>query len=343
MTVVLTFEEAINTVEANKRHVLLGNGFSLACRKDIFAYDALFDRADFDDLSASAKDAFGALATSDFEIVMRALRNAGELVKLYSPSETVLASRLIEDANGLREVLVKAIADSHPAWPGEIKAEEYASCRSFLANFNKIYTVNYDLLLYWTLMQENLEPKVPCDDGFRKPEDQDANYVTWEPENSRSQNVHYLHGALHVFDAGSEIQKYTWVNTGVRLIAQIRKALEDDLYPLFVAEAESKDKRTRIRHSDFLAKALRSLLCIGGALFVYGHSFAENDAHILETVLKSKVNKLFVGLFGEHDSSSNQDIVCSAESLAARRPEAKPLAVHFYDAGTANVWDAPAV
>ena len=44
----LTFEQALARVRAGKvPHLLLGNGFSRACREDIFADHALFDRADF--------------------------------------------------------------------------------------------------------------------------------------------------------------------------------------------------------------------------------------------------------------------------------------------------------
>jgi len=32
-------------------------------------------------------------------------------------------------------------------------------------------------------------------------------YVVWYPERSNQQNVYYLHGALHLFDAGAEIKK----------------------------------------------------------------------------------------------------------------------------------------
>ena len=67
------------------------------------------------------------------------------------------------------------------------------------------------------------------DDGFRKPPyDYKVDYVTWDPGQSHDRNVWYLHGALHVFDTGIEIQKYTWVNTGIRLIEQVRDALSRD-------------------------------------------------------------------------------------------------------------------
>jgi hypothetical protein len=140
--------------------------------------------------------------------------------------------------------------------------------------------------------------------------------VTWEPDNSYNQNVYYLHGALHLFDAGFELQKYTWVNTGMALIDQIRSALENNRFPVFVAEGTSDEKLTRIRHSDFLAKAYRSFLPIGGALFVYGHSLAENDDHILKCIARGKTTRLFVSLYGDPASQTNKGIVRKALSLA---------------------------
>lgn len=44
----MTFDEAIaGSEQFSKRHLLLGNGFSIACRADIFHYGSLYDQADF--------------------------------------------------------------------------------------------------------------------------------------------------------------------------------------------------------------------------------------------------------------------------------------------------------
>ncbi len=206
-----------------------------------------------------------------------------------------------------------------------------------MGNFDRLFTTNYDLLLYWALMQRELEPDIPCDDGFRKPE-ADAAYVTWEPENTYTQNVYYLHGGLHLFDAGAQLQKYTWLNTGIPLIQQIRAALKRDLYPLFVAEGTSAQKLDRIRHHAYLSKAERSLGNIGGSLFTYGLSLAPNDEHILKGVFNSKVSTLYVSLFGDSKSPSNRKIIASAQGLIDQRPKRKPLKVEFYDAQSAAVW-----
>lgn len=324
--------------EGRKPHLLLGNGFSRACRNDIFAYGALFDRADFKKCTPSARKAFEALGTTDFEVVMRALRHTAALLEIYREGDEETRKRLLADAAALREVLVHAIADSHPAQPGEITPESYGRCRTFLAQFKDVYTLNYDLLLYWAIMQEELEPPLRFDDGFRTPEDGAAEYVTWEVEKTDTQNVFYLHGALHVFDAGHEIQKYTWVNTGVRLIDQVRDALGNGLYPLFVAEGESNRKLERIKHSDFLGRAYRSFAKIGGSLVVFGHSLAQNDDHVLRRIARGKVSRLMVGVHGDPEKPGNRKLMRRANALAADRPAARPLQVEFFDSRTAEVW-----
>lgn len=336
---VISFEEAVGQA-VGKKHALLGNGFSRACRNDIFAYGKLFERADFSKLTPSAKDAFEILDTTDFEIVMEALKGASKLVKLYAEEHADLAEQFEQDANGLREVLVSAIADSHPERPGDINAVQYKACKTFLANFGDIYSINYDLLLYWALMQDEIEPEVPHDDGFRQPEEGPQAWVTWD-SSAHDQNVHYLHGALLIYEAGPEIQKYTWCNTQLALIDQIRAALEAEKYPLFVAEGTSSQKMARIIRSSFLGRAYRSFENIGGSLYAYGLSMAENDTHILRAIARSKVEKLFVSVFGDPDDEANRAMIERASRLPEERKAAnrrKTLDVVFYDAATAKVW-----
>lgn len=335
----LSFDDALTEGAAlSKRHLLLGNGFSRALRDDIFSYDALFDRAEFHTLSPTARSAFDMLETTDFEIVMRALRAAASLVEIYEMANPALAAQLRADADGLRELLVRTIASNHPDRPGAIPSYAYERCRAFLSCFNTIYTLNYDLLLYWTLMQDELEPYVESDDGFRTPDDGPHDYVTWEVEKTDTQKIFYLHGALHIFDGGAEIKKYTWVNTGIPLIDQIRDALQHNLYPLFVAEGESGQKLTRIKHNEFLGRAYRSFAKIGGGLYVYGHSMAENDEHIIRLIEKNKVTHLFVGLYGPSTSAGNQKIIERTFKIQGARSAKRQLELYFFDAATAQVW-----
>jgi len=335
----LTFQQAIQDAQRfSRRHLLLGNGFSIACRPEIFAYGRLYEQADFSVISSSAKFGFAALGTQDFERVIKALRDSAQILKGYrGPGK--LVTQLNQDANGLRELLVQTIAASHPAWPGEINESEYTACRGFLSHFDMTYTLNYDLLLYWVQMHTPEGQRPDSDDGFRTPEDGfDASYVVWEPSQSHEQDMWFLHGALHVFDSGTEIQKYTWSKTGVRLIDQIRDALSRNYFPLFVSEGTSAEKYEHIRHNDYLAKAYRSFAAIKGALFIFGHSLAENDDHYLRCIRRGKISHLYVGLYGDPTSDANRFIQRRANQLSEGRSARNPLAVSFYDTATARVW-----
>jgi hypothetical protein len=184
---VVSFRDAVAlSPNQNRRHALLGNGFSRAWRDDVFCYDALFGQANFADLPPAARQAFDALNTTDFEVVIRALQQASRLAGVYAPANPELSTAIAADAVALRELLVSTIAARHPARPGDIEPARYQACRTFLANFKNIYTLNYDLLLYWALMQEELEPELTFDDGFRRPEGGDAEYVSWDTDKSVS-------------------------------------------------------------------------------------------------------------------------------------------------------------
>ena len=335
----LTFEDALHHASGTP-HLLLGNGFSRGCRNDLFAYDALFAKAK-DRLNSRVTSAFNALDTTDFEKVMRALRQAQLLVKAYSPSKKRLVRRLKRDANSLRNILAEVIASNHPERSNEIADYQFQSCRTFLNNFKNIYTLNYDLLLYWALMKDDIDDlNLKCDDGFRQSDEGPMEYVVWNMNDPGQQNVFYMHGALHVFDARDEVQKYTWSNTGIALIDQIREALETGLYPIYVSEGTSKSKMDRIMHSSYLARGFRSMSQIGGSLFIFGHSLQENDEHVLKCIQDSKVSSVYVSIFGDPSSQENQAITSRGLSLSSGRRGRQNREVLFYDAASAAVWDS---
>jgi hypothetical protein len=340
----IPFDEALRRADGSKkRHLLLGNGFSIALCPKIFTYNTLLQRArESGKLTSQLEAAFARLRTTDFETVMEVLESGAQVVSLYEPSEMVstLAQQLQADAALLRDALAETIAENHPARPHDIAQEQYASCRRFLAHFGgRIYTLNYDLLLYWTLMQAELGPKIKSDDGFRHPEDWENPCVTWDVQKTKGQRIFYLHGALHIYDAGSELLKFTWSKTVIPLVEQIKKSLEERVYPLIVTEGTSDQKLDRIQHSGFLNRAYRSFSEISGSLFIYGHSLAANDEHLLKLIDKGKLNKVFVGIYGDPELDSNRKIIERARLFRDRRPFESSVEVHFFDASSAHVWD----
>ena len=354
----LSFDQSLRASGGcNKRHVLLGNGFSIACEPKIFTYGSLFEEAK-KRMTKELASIFAALGTQDFEEVIRALQRAEKIVGVYKPKLVNIRALLLRDAEKLKADLVKAVAGQHPARPNTISDARYHACRTFLSHFvgenggGKVYTMNYDLLLYWALMHEEEDPAeriaLVHDDGFRKDEDDfDAPYVEWQGEGAaHGQNIHYLHGALHLFDAGYQLQKYTWVNTGKALVDQANEALKKDLFPVFVAEGDSNSKLTKIQHSAYLHHNFKSFAGMcgtksrdGTALFVFGHSLGPNDAHVLTHIARGKLAHLFVSLYGDPKNATNQGVQAAAVRIASLRRDGTPaLAVDFFDAASAKVW-----
>jgi Domain of unknown function (DUF4917) len=337
----LSFAEALARSDESqgKRHLLLGNGFSIAYDPDSFTYGRLLDEADFSRLSVDARTVFNAFGTVDFEKIIEVLRSTSILLGMYPESDPALATRIGADADRLKDTLAQVLARRHPDHVGSITTDEYTSARRFLSHFERIYSVNYDLLLYWTTMQDG-HPQVVRNDGFgESEEDPNAEWVSWQPMATwPSQRIFYLHGALFLFDAGTELRKLTWVRTGVPLVEQIRSALEQNIYPLVVTEGSSQEKFDKILHSAYLNHGLRSFSSIGGTLFIYGLSLAPNDEHILRRIEEGNVRSLYIGLYGDPASVANQAITRRAEAMAAARNDRHPLSVDFFDSASAAVW-----
>lgn len=336
---ILSFEEAIAQADeqGGKKHVLLGNGFSIACRPDRFTYGALLDEATFDDASTDLHSVFELLGTTDFERIIELLRLAATLGERYG-ADSDLCDRLRADAAVVRAALATVLASRHPDYPWDVEDAEYEAAREFLSHFERIYTINYDMLLYWTVMQD-MEPAVPRNDGFGTPEDPEAPYVAWDPYTVfKTQRVFYLHGSLHLYDSGPELTKITWSRTGIPLVDQIREALEEGRFPLIVTEGTSEDKVDKILHSAYLNHAIRSFGSIHGSLFLYGLSLAPNDAHLLRRIEEGSTSMMYVSIFGDPESNANQQVISRAEALAQGRPAVRPLEVRFFDAQSAGVW-----
>jgi len=338
----LTFDDALGACrDANVQpHLLLGNGFSISCRPDAFNYGALLDEATFNTAHGDVRAVFELLGTTDFERVIELLRLAGDLTDRYEPGAG-LGEKLRHDAQAVREALAVTLAARHPDLPFDIDQVEYEAVRKFLQHFRKIYTLNYDMLLYWAVMQD-LEPEVPTNDGFRNGNDPGADYVIWEPYlDYGEQRLFFLHGGLHLYDSGHEISKITWSRTGVPLVDQIREALAGERYPLIVTEGTSQEKEAKVLHNAYLNHAIRSFAKIQKTIFIHGHSLAANDRHIFRRIEEGKLERVYISLYGDPESQANREVVVRGQQLATNRTafdHRRPLTVEFYDAESAHVW-----
>jgi len=356
---VLTFQQALtDSGKFASRHLLLGNGFSIACIPSIFTYTSLYVRADFSEIP-EVKLLFEKLRTMDFELVIKSLENASVALPIYIKGYDDVAQKMRQDGVKLKELLIRTVAQNHPAFPAEIEEHKYVSCIDFLKNFmdhkGKVYTFNYDLLLYWTVMygmENRLIEQKPLDGFGRDTDFQNgkfnvSDYLIWQGETTaHHQNIHYLHGALHLYDNGAFLEKFTWNNKNIPLIDQARKALSEGRFPLFVSEGGCEKKMEKITHCGYLYHSYKSFSKTmevvtrdgGNCLFTFGVSFMDNDDHILKKIASGKVKHLYVSIYGDPDTPDNQRIIAAVEALKGRRSTGD-LEISYYDAESAQVWN----
>jgi len=323
----LTFGEAWAAIGENEKPViLLGNGFSRAWNDQIFDYSNLLSVADFGERDAEMRSLFDRFGTYDFESIARVLLSGEIVAEVYGLGDGVVHA-LKTDQNVLKSALLKAISDSHPELPSDVTQEQYFGVRGFLSKFSKIFTVNYDILMYLARNKNDIEPlNWNSDDGFRAGQ-------LWKGYGT-NQNIFFLHGGLHIYETSSGVKKHVYGEFEGGIVGQVRINLMKNKFPLFVSEPTYQKKKQKIDRSPYLSYCLRELEGVNEAFFIYGHSFDENDMHIFNCVKKSRSNKIFVSIYGDENSEGNVRVKANALAFLNGRGRQ----VEFFDASTVNVW-----
>lgn len=139
---VMDFTEAIKmakTFSDDEPTVLLGNGFSMAYDREIFSYEALFSAAaDWDD-EGRIRSLFDQIGTWDFELVIRKLEAATDVIKIYQ-HESALAKKIQDDTGLVRRALINAISRTHPDNIFSVDQSRMRRAVNFLRNFSRVYS-----------------------------------------------------------------------------------------------------------------------------------------------------------------------------------------------------------
>lgn len=341
----MTFEEVSSSL--NKKNqpmsLLLGNGFSMAYDKDIFSYNALYTflTSQEDEL---LNKLFGVIRTKNFELVMQQLDTTIALLDAFG-SDVALQEQIRTASQKLKNALLKSVQELHPEHVYKMPEEKSSACANFLRLFlesgGNIYTTNYDLLLYWVLMRQGVANPV---DGFGRElenpveasegEEQEWSELRWGP-NQAEQNIHYLHGALHLFDSRADVIKEQYDSNGY-LLENISTRLDEGSYPIFVTAGNGEEKLDHIRHNRYLSYCYDHLCAVDGSLVTFGFNFGQYDEHIIEAINKAakfgskqppKLWSIYIGAYSDADV----DHIKSIEKKFHPK-------VRIFDAKTANVW-----
>jgi hypothetical protein len=343
----LTYNEVLEETKDSKRFLLLGNGFSMAYNFERFSFTSLQESAvekGYIKKDSPVYKIFENFKTKDFEEVVKLLETSIEICKVYGligEKESVLIQN---DANKLKEHLVDIITNNHPAKITEITDDEFMNSANFIKNYDRVYTLNYDLLLYWTTIKLDLfyeenrikDKKLKIQDGFFDPDEGNTDYVTYSNSSSKNKpNIFYLHGALHIFDKKYKIIKNTYRRTNKALREQTLENLNNEIYPIFVSEGTSEQKKSKILHNAYLNHCYRSLKSIGSikkedSLIIFGTMLKTNDEHIQDAIMENNVKNIYIGV------SSKDNIPEFAPFV--ERANKRYKKVYFYDYRSVQVW-----
>jgi hypothetical protein len=339
-----TYQEAIDSLKEKTRdvHLLLGNGFSIAYDYSIFSYNALNIFIEHTE-NESLKRLFNAVNTKNFEEIMQQLDVFANFLEAFE-MDSSLIDKISETADILKKSLIEAVESLHPEHVFKIPEKKSVACYKFLEHYlsNKgfVFSSNYDLLLYWVLMRNNSRNAI---DGFgREIENETDDFIPEEEleyselrwgKHKSEQSIFYLHGALPLFDTGTEIVKEEY--NGDFLLDQIEKRMQNKEYPVFVTAGNAQEKLRHIMHNKYLTFCYDKLCSITGSLVTIGFSFGDNDTHIIDAINKAAKSRkggmllsIYVGVFSDADLQHMQEI----------EDKFKCKKVHYFNAKTANIW-----
>ncbi len=319
--------------------LLLGNGASRAVW-DKFKYPSLYKEAQkAGRLDADLVQLFDDFVTGDFEYILRLLSQTNKVNEILDIKDKKTLF-LYQD---LQEALIGTIRSIHP------EAEQVKSLllpmAEFMKRFDTILNLNYDLLVYWAMLEANNHFGQWFKDGFidegrfnnsyqylKEPYD-DADGFTL---------VFYPHGSLILAtdSHGGEIKlSKTCDQYLLNTILGIWK--ERNNIPLFISEGATGKKLEAIRRSNYL-KTVYDCEVEGNckSLVVYGWSFGDQDEHILKGIIKGGVERIAVSV---HESTNNEQDYCEyverkvrmMEKSLNKKTESK---IYFYDSDSDGVW-----
>lgn len=351
---------------ADEVHILIGNGFNIALTsvcQDVeinFSYEAILkevkkrigNQGKWDKLleflnqaKLEKKDKI-----EDVERLLWILNRSLICLKytsgVYTNPINGFEDIIVEHAKILKKQVIDVMTDKdfHPVWKelfdSENNAKHIQMCGKNLKAFKRIFTTNYDLILYWLLCDQNLI-KDPFKDGFIKKLKDNKNLLGFN-SNWNRHNLFFLHGALHILSKGQNAYKVIRGDSKYTL-DEIKKDLLgkfSDYDNCLVFNAASREKLQDIYRNDCLIKAYEKLLTIKKLLIVYGCKSPKDgdcvDLHLWTQIINSNVRQIYVGVEDENLGKQTSEIVGFFKRYKTVEHEIK---VSCFPYKNCNIWE----
>ncbi|MEJ8674101.1 DUF4917 family protein [Chromobacterium amazonense] len=283
--------------------IIVGNGLSISIAND-FRYGTLFNHAvELGWIDEDAKSLFEYLKTENFEEALRALSESNDVLKIMTKSENI---KLKDAHDKIRQSLINSIGGLHKNYHSVEHSIKKLALK--IKEFDYVFSLNYDLLMYWAVIESNKSSKNSVKDCFFPtgfPSDW-KKYKTPYPGNTKSTLIFYPHGNMSIIKKGNtEIKAKAEVD---HLLSVISGHISNDEKPIFISEGTSARKLQSIAGSQYLSKVYFECMGeIGDNVAIHGWSMSENDKHLIDRVLMSnKLRKVALGVNGLDDRKTKE-------------------------------------
>lgn len=311
--------------------LILGNGASMSVNGR-FGYSSLIAHArDNQLLTDDIQQLFDFFNTSDFELILRLVWQASNVNRSLSiPDERTHAAYI-----RVRECLIQAVRNVHPEYQ-EISGH-LPAIYNFLKNFQTVVSLNYDLILYWTIMYGL---HVPDHHALKDCFVNGQFYEDWRRlrtpiyDERTTTLAFYPHGSLVL--ARNIIESEVKVTgNGNSLLEAILQAWQSEMVvPLFVSEGTSTQKINSIGNSRYLSTVYREVLTtLESTLVIYGWGLWEQDLYILQRIASSHISHVAISVYG------NDQLYCNRVSHTIHQYLGNHVQIHFFRSNSPGAWN----
>ncbi|AFR03977.1 MULTISPECIES: DUF4917 family protein [Pectobacterium] len=321
--------------------ILLGNGASISI-DERFRYKSLFDEACKENfLSDESVELFEKFKTCDFEYILRMLWHA----QLVNKSLKIQENKTIRHYNEIKLALIKIVRKIHPSYK-EIMPF-FKNAGNFLKRFDVVFSLNYDLIVYWLMLyNNNCDRSHAFKDCFKDHIDTCSFTDNWRKyrvpinQQRKSTLVFYPHGNLILAQKNdAEYKLKNSIDENLLLERILAKWMSDGYIPQFISEGTSQQKINAINRSHYLNTVYYDIFqTCHDNLTIYGCSFSENDNHLF-SVLKSKkfnIDKIAVSVYGEDNEI--QQYCKHVTSVIHQLSNRQDIKIYFFKSNSANCW-----
>ena len=286
-----------------------------------------------------------------------------DIIKFYKNTKYAYNKKISEnevnrDKMILRDCVLDVFQIKHPLTYLAIKRTllfELQCAAEFISKFYRIFTLSYDLLLYWLILyhKENVTNHPPFKDGFSI---QISDNLIKINETTTDYNVHFLHGAIHLIEREGrnkdidpiDTLKIKRKNTDKIPLKEVISAIKKEkinMRNLMIFEGSSQNKLKIICRNSYLKKCLARLknLNHNNDLYIYGCSIINqkneinNDSHIWSAIINSKVNNIFISI---NNNTTSKEFMQKSEYITKALNDLceENKNIYFYSSKECNIW-----